>query len=136
MFVKLKYRSHQLKSKRGFTILEVLITTLIVGISIFALMEAMNRGVFGQSDVENYSLALSLTQRKLEEIKDSSFASVASSGRSLVFDITGTTLLTTFEQQVTVTSVPAYLKKVDVTTYWTVPNGETSVTLSTYVVNG
>lgn len=124
------------KLKRGFTILEVLITTLIVGISIFALMEAMNRGIFSSGDVENYSLALSLTQRKLEEIKGTSFGSVASSARATIVDIAGTNSSVTFDQQVVVTSVHTYLKQVDVTTYWTVPNGETSISLSTYVVNG
>jgi len=135
-------QNHQ-NRKLGFTILEVLITTLIVGISIFALMEAMNRSIFASGDVENYSLALSLTQRKLEEIKDSSFAGVADSARAAILDITGTTLLTTFDQEVVVCQPdcaspdPAsLLKLVTVTTYWTVPKGESSISLSTYVVNG
>ena len=119
-----------MSQKRGFTILEVLITTLLVGISIFALMEAMNRGIFGVSDVENYSLALSLTQRKLEEIKDSSFASINSVARAQILDFT------TFDQKVDMTSLHTYLKQVDVTTYWTVKGGETSVSLSTKIANG
>lgn len=126
--------SNKLNPKRGFTILEVLITTLLVGVSIFALMETFNRGVFGFGDVENYSLALSLTQRKLEQIKGSSFANVSiinfPAAKTQVSDFTK------FDQQVTITSAHADLKQIDVVTYWTVPNGETSVSLSTYVVNG
>ncbi len=51
----------------GFSILEVLIASLIIGISIFAIMEAFNRGFFAAGEVEDYSIALSLAQEKLEE---------------------------------------------------------------------
>lgn len=115
--------------RSGFTILEVLIASLIVGLSIFAIMEAFNRGYFGVGEVDDYSLALSLTQERLEELQDSSFASITSSPRSPVPDFTS------FEREVAVTSVHADLKQVDATTYWQVPNGENSVHLTSYIAN-
>ena len=118
------------KGKRGFTILEVLIATLIVGVGMFALMEAFNRGYFGVGQVEDYSLALSLSQEKMEELKDSSFTNITSALRAAVTGFPG------FEQQVTVTNAnTTELKQAVVTTYWNVPNGENSVTLTTFFVN-
>ena len=54
-----------MKSCKGFTILEVLVATLLAGVGMFALMEAFNRGYFGIGQVEDYSLALSLSQEKM-----------------------------------------------------------------------
>ena len=58
---------------RGFTILEVLIAAFLVSIGMFALVEAMNRGIFGVGEVEDYTLALALAQAKMEEIKDTAY---------------------------------------------------------------
>ncbi len=114
---------------RGFTILEVLIAALLVGVGMFAIMEAFNRGYFGIGTVEDYNLALSLTEERLEQVKDASFASVSSSARAAVSGFSD------FDQQVVVTSPHADLKQVAVTTYWQVPGGEKNTSLTTYVVN-
>ncbi len=121
--------------KHGFTILEVLTATLLVGFGIFAIMEAFNRGMFGSGDVEKHTLALSLTQEKMEEIKDLAFASVAGSARAALAGYT------TFDQQVVVATpagspASADLKQITVTTFWQVPGGENQVSLTTYAVNG
>jgi prepilin-type N-terminal cleavage/methylation domain-containing protein len=117
------------KNARGFTLLEVLIATLLVGVGIFAIMEAFNRGLAGVGEVEDYSLAVSLTQRRLETLKDTSFDSIGSVAKSSLSDFTD------FEQQVDVTVAACNLKQITVTTYWDVPNGETNTSLSTYIVN-
>ena len=116
-------------NKAGFTILEVLIATLIVGVGISALMEALNRGYFGVGQVEDYTLALSLSQEKMEEIRDISFNTVGNVARTAV------TGFPDFDQQVNVTTVQTDLKQVIVQTFWQVPKGENNVTLTTYVVN-
>ena len=118
-----------MKSCKGFTILEVLVATLLAGVGMFALMEAFNRGYFGIGQVEDYSLALSLSQEKMEELKDSSFANITSALRTAV------TGFPDFDQQVDVTAVYTDLKRVIVQTFWQVPKGENNVTLTTYVVN-
>ena len=117
------------KTKRAFTILEVLIATAIAGVAIFALMEAFNRGYLGAGQVEDYTLAISLSQEQLEQLNDSAFGIISSAPRAPVAGFSD------FEQETTVTSVHEDLKAVVVTTYWAVPNGENSVSLTTYVVN-
>ena len=113
--------------KRGFTILEVLIASILVGGSMFAITEAFNRGVFGLGEVEDYSLALTLTQEKLEEIKNSSFDSVSSETKGTVSGFSD------FNREVNITNVDSDLKQVVVITYWNVPNGEKNVNLTTYI---
>lgn len=103
--------------------------SLLVGIGMFALMEAFGRGIFGVGEVEDYTLALSLTQEKMEEIRDTAFSSVASSPKAAVSGFSD------FKQEVIVTSPQTTLKQVVVLTYWDVPKGEKSVSLTTYVVN-
>ena len=114
---------------RGFTILEVLVASLLVGISMFAIMEAMNRGIFGVGEVEDYTLALSLTREKMEEIQDTAYASIASETKAAVSGFSD------FDRAVTVTTPETNLKQVVVTTYWDVPGGENSVDMTTYVLN-
>jgi len=117
------------KKSGGFTVLEVLIATVIAGVSIFAIMEAFNRGFFGVGQVEDYSLALSLSQEKMEEIRGLSFNAVSSLARAQVSGFSN------FEQEMIATSVHADLKEVVVRTFWSVPNGENNVSLTTYIVN-
>jgi len=92
-------------------------------------MEALNRGIFGLGEVENYSRAVALTQRKMEEVKNKPFTSILSESKAPIPDAAG------FQQEVVVASVHADLKQVDVTTFWNVPNGEANSSLITYVVN-
>ena len=115
--------------KKGFTILEVLIATLLVGLGMFAIMEAFNRGYLGVGQVEDYSLALSLTQERIEQIRDTAYASVSSAAKAVVSGFPD------FQQAVTVTTPKTNLKQVVVTTYWNVPNGENNVALTSYAVN-
>lgn len=114
---------------KGFTILEVLISTLIVGVGMFALMEAFNRGYLASGQAEDYVLALSLSQERMEDLASLSFGAVSSAAKTPVNGFPE------FDQDVSVTSVHADLKEVAVRTYWDVPNGENSVSLTTYVVN-
>ncbi len=120
------------KKKSGFTILEVLITSVIVGISMFAIMEAFNRGYLGIGEAGDYAAALSLAQEKMEMIQDASFASVANEAKAVVSGFSD------FQRKVDVDpngSPHADLKDILVTTYWSVLAYENSITLRTYIVN-
>ena len=126
-------------SRKGFTILEVLIAFVLVGTAVVAVMETFGRGFSGTGEVENYSLALSLAQERLEEIKNTAFASVVSDASPQ--NVPGYS--STFTRQVSVVtndnSTPCGnsvdLKRVTVMTFWTVPKGQTSVNLTTCIVN-
>ena len=117
------------RNQAGFTILEVLVASLLVGISMFAIVEAFNRGVFGVGEVEDYSLALSLSQEKMEAIQDTAYTSVTNEAKADVSGFTG------FQREVIMTNPATDLKLVVVKTYYQVPNGENNVSLTTYVVN-
>lgn len=116
-------------NKRGFTLLEVLIATFLAGVCIVALMEAFNRGTTGVGHVEDYTQAITLTQEQMEQITQTPFSGIAAQAKAPVNGFPQ------FSREVQVTTPHADLKEVRVITYWTVPNGETSVQLVTYVAN-
>ena len=125
-----KFHTHSLPQS-GFTILEVLIASLLVGVGIFSMMETFNRGYFGLGEVERYSLALSLTQEKMEELKDTSFGSITNVSKAAL-----DSPYNTFSQEVQVDNPAATtIKTITVITYWTVPNGETNISLATKIAN-
>lgn len=66
--------------KKGFTLIEVLIALIILVIGVVAIVGAFSKGMLSSSDVENMDLALNIAQGKLEEIKDSGYANLTTSG--------------------------------------------------------
>lgn len=130
--------------KNGFTLLEVLLATLLLAAGIVPLIWAFNTGMlsatnagilpngstFISSDVESIDLAVNLAQAKMEEIKNKTFSSIAGESKAAVPNFGS------YNQSVMVTSIDANLKQVDVTVYWTTQGKEISLTLSTYAANG
>ena len=129
--------------KNGFTLFETLLAVILLAAGIVPLIWAFNAGMFSatnagklanasqftSSDVESVDLALDLAQAKMEEIKNTAFASIASVSKAAVSNFGS------YNQSVTVTSVYTDLKQVDVTIYWTTQGKEINITLSTYVAN-
>ena len=66
--------------EKGFTLLEILITIMVLGIGVFAIFEAFSTGVLSSTEVVNTDLALNLAQAKMEELRNTDFASLASNG--------------------------------------------------------
>jgi len=110
----------------GFTLVEILITFVVVAIGISALLPMFSIGMFADAYVEDLTIALNLSQEKMEEIRDaSSYASIdsfASARTNVSGDFAG------FERAVTVSSDP---KEVNVTVYWAVKGDEQSISLAT-----
>ena len=115
--------------ENGFTLLEILITILILGISVFAIFQAFSTGVLSSTDVENTDLALNLAQAKMEELRNTAFASLASSGS------TADPNFPNFNTTVSVTGTDP--KTVEVTVAWNVQGqaSSTSVVLTTLRAN-
>lgn len=113
-------------SARGFTLIEVLVAFVVVTIGIAALLPMFSIGMIADTYVEDLTIALNLSQEKMEEIRDaSSYASIdsfASARTNLSGDFSG------FERAVTVFSNP---KEVNVTVYWTAKGDEQSISLAT-----
>lgn len=113
---------------RGFTLLEVLIATIILTVGIVALMWAFSSGIYAVGDIENVDSALNIAQAKMEQIKNTPFASLADSGP------TADSNFPNFNLAVNVAEGQNPMQ-VDVTVAWQVKGGQTSITLTTLVAN-
>jgi len=105
--------------KSGFTLLEILITLIILTIGVIALTGAFSSGMFASTDVENVDLALNIAQAKMEEIKNTAFASLADSGP------TADSNFSDFNVTVNVAEGQNPMQ-VDTTVAWNAKGGETS----------
>ncbi len=115
-------------TKRGFTLLEVLIAIVILTIGAVSIIRAFSTGMFASTDIENVDLALDLAQERVEYIK------------GIGYGFTGDTKnlvpgFSVFQRQATATVLWPNLKRINVTVYWNMKGGETSITLTTYVAN-
>lgn len=120
-------RARTRSRSQGFTLLEILVTLIVLAIGGAALSEAFSTGVLSSTDVENVDLALNIAQAKLEEIRNTSFASIASSGP------TADPNFSNFNVTAAVSGTDP--KQVDVTVEWNVKGGSESVALTTLVSN-
>ena len=125
---------------KGFTLLEILITIIILTISVIALTSAFSSGLFSSTDVENVDLALNIAQAKMEEIKNTAFASLADSGPAAA-DTDPNSPLSRFDVTVDV-GVPADPRQVDVIVEWEAQSGvkhgqipSVSITLTTQMAD-
>ena len=125
--------SNRTISRKGFVLLELLITTVVIAVGMAVLITAFSRGIFTSEDAAALRIATALSQAKMEQLRDSTFASIVNEARAPVTGFSG------FDRQVVVTSSPggtnANFKQVDVTIYWNTKGGELSTTLTTYVTN-
>ena len=120
---------------KGFSLLEILITIIILTIGVIALTSAFSSGLLSSADIENVDLALNIAQAKMEEIKDAGYASLADSGPTQDanfprFDVTVDA------------GVPADPRQVDVVVEWETQSGVkkgtvpvASITLTTQMAN-
>ena len=115
-------------NRKGFTLFEIIITVVIFVTGVAAIAWAFSVGLFATADVENVDLALNIAQGKMEEIKNTAFASLADSGPTpdanfLNFDVT----VNVAEGQNPM--------QADVTVAWDVKGEQTSIKLTTLITN-
>lgn len=94
-----------------------------------AVMDLLHRAQAGTTDGENVLIATQLAQRRLEELRNVTYASLASEAKASLTSPSG---FTRFSREVTVTTPYTNLKQIVVTVYWTGPGGETNVSMQTY----
>lgn len=92
-------------------------------------MGAFSSGIVTSGDVESVELALNLAQEKMEDIKNKTYANVASEAQSAVSGFSA------FQRQVAVTVLQTDLKQVAVTVSWDTKGGQADVDLMTLVTN-
>lgn len=124
MMIYLQRMGQDFKNKKGFTLLEVLITTVILVISILSLLKLLSIGMFTDADIEHSTIALHLAQEKLEEIKSASSYANINSFVLVKSSIGG--VFSQFDRAVTVSGDP---KQVNVIVYWTVKSNEQNINL-------
>lgn len=116
----------------GFSLLEILITIIILTIGVIAISGAFSAGMFTSTDVENVDLALNIAQANMETIKNQNFADIDT-------DAEISTLVSNYGfSNFTVSGDVAEGQdpmQVDVTVTWNVKGGQTSITLTTLVAN-
>ena len=119
----------------GFTLLEIILALSVVAIGTLAALDLMRHAHGGLADGENVLVATHLAQRRLEELRNVTYASLASEGKASVTSPTG---FTRFSREVTVTTLTttspynsSNLKQVEVKVYWNAPGGETHISLQT-----
>ncbi len=123
-----KYRS----PRRGFTLVELMVSVVLLVGSVSAATFVFARGIYATTDTELLGQGTALAQERMENLRGTAFASIASEAKAAVSGWTG------FSRQVAV-SQPAGtnsdFKQVVVTTYWDTPAGEVSTSLTSYVAN-
>jgi len=112
---------------RGFTLLEILIALVLFTVGVVVIAGIFSSGILSSSDAENTAIAMSLAQRRMEEIRNLAYADIASEAKDDVSGFSG------FQREVTVSEPEAGLKQVIVTAYWTFKGDEIGVPIQTYI---
>lgn len=106
--------------KKGFTLIEVVASLIIVGVALVAILGMFSISSRTSKLSEERVAAYNLLQRKMEEVKAKDFASIASAPNESYSGFSDYTLNTT------VTNPSTYLKEVEVKIQWAVPLGGTN----------
>lgn len=118
-----------LHSRRGFTLLEMMLALALFAAGTVAVVELLQRAQAGVGDGESVLIAAHLASRRLEELRNTAYASLANETKASIASPSG---YSRFSRAVTVTTPYTNLKQLVVTVYWTATGGETNVSLRTY----
>ncbi|HQP10032.1 MAG TPA: prepilin-type N-terminal cleavage/methylation domain-containing protein [Candidatus Omnitrophota bacterium] len=112
--------------KKGFTLLEMLLTVLLLTVGMTSILHMVSRAIFADTNLENITTARYLGQEKMEEIKGAAAYDDIDSYASARAALTGA--FSGFDRAVAVSGDP---KQVDVTVYWTTQGQDQSLRLVT-----
>jgi len=115
-------------NKQGFSLLEVLVALIVLVTGVVAISGAFSAGILSSTDVENVDLALNIAQAKMEEVKNTAFASLADSGP------TADPNFSDFNVTVGVAEGTNPMQ-VEVTVAWNAKGGQPSIMLTTLVAD-
>jgi type IV pilus assembly protein PilV len=115
-------------SADGFTLIEIMITLVILSIGLMALSGLQVNAIKGNAFSKRLTTAVSIGQEKLEQIKNTSYANVQSESSTQINKAN-----MNFTRQVLVTNNtnPANTKTVKVTVTWTQGSKSYTVPIST-----
>ena len=121
-----------LRKSCGFTLLEVMLALVLFATGTMAVMDLLRCSQAAMAEGENVAVALHLAQRRLEELRNTAYGSVANEAKAAIASPAG---YSRFNREVTVTTSYTNLKQVVVTVSWNAPGGEASISLQTYRSN-
>jgi len=118
-------------TKNGVTLIELIVAFALLTGGSTALIHMMSVGIFADSNLEQSIIAMNLANERMEEIKNTAFASISTgteTGAAIGFS--------TFDNRVvTVTSTATDLKDVKVEMQWTQKGGQQSIAVETYIAD-
>lgn len=118
----------KMHSRKGFTLLEVLIATVIFTVGVVAIVNLFSDAFAASSDPEMTAIAMNLAQQKLEEIRNLDFvAAIVNKPKEDVAGFLG------FKREVVVVEPVRDLKQVTVNVFWLHKGSEVATSLSTYI---
>lgn len=112
--------------ENGFTLLEILLTLLLLGVGMVSLVSAITLILTSGGINESELIATNLAQEKIETLKNTSYSGIANEARAAVSGFSS------FEREVAVTTPVTSLKEITVTVYWNHKISELSKNLVTY----
>lgn len=118
--------------KSGFTLLEVLLATIIVTVGVVALVGAFSRGLFATADIENTDRALKIAEANMEMLKNKNFTDINTTTK--VSALLTNLSFSNFNVSGSVAEGQNPMQ-VNITVKWNVKGGQTNVTLTTLVAN-
>jgi type IV pilus assembly protein PilV len=120
---------------RGFTLLEVLLATIIISVGMIALIWAFSSGLSASGEAENMNLALNIAERNMELIKNNTFTNFTNiSTNAKIQSLISNLGFPNFTVSGSVTEGQNPLP-VNITVSWNVKGGSTSITLTTLMTN-
>jgi type IV pilus assembly protein PilV len=119
-----------IRNEDGFTLVELMITLVILSIGLVALAGLQISAIKGNTFSKRMTAAVSIANQKLEQLKDTAYANIVSESSTQV-----TQSNMTFYRQVTVTNnTPlANTKTVNVTVTWSDGSNPHSVPITTII---
>ncbi|MBW2040083.1 MAG: type IV pilus modification protein PilV [Deltaproteobacteria bacterium] len=121
----------RLKDTKGFTLLEVLITLIILSVGLLGLASMQIMAVKGNSFGQQMTVASTLAQNKLEELRKANFDSIANGNDTYSDQINGVSYTRQWTVQDDTPEVDA--KTVVIAVSWEGTQANRSVILSTII---
>ena len=120
----------QVSIEDGFTLIEIMITLVILSIGLTALAGLQVSAIKGNTFSKRMTAAVSIANQKLEQIKDIDYANIISEAST---QITQSNMLFTRQLAVTNNSPLANTKTVNVTVTWSDGSNSHSVPITTII---
>ena len=114
--------------KSGFSLLEIMITIVLLTVGVTVILQVFSMSVFVDSHIEKSTIALTLAQESLEEIKDASSYSDIDNYAVVRTNLGGE--FADFDREVLVSGDP---KSVAVNVYWFDKGDEQSINLASLI---